>query len=389
MGSGDQGRRRARAAWVVAVSAGFVLLAGCASVDLPDDGTTAPATTAPVTTAPGAAATSQGSVPTDADAPTSTSGVGTGGENHEPEAPTPTGTESDDPTDSTQTPGGATDDNSSRPGDPDDLTTSTGEATALAALAELKVKGRAPRTGYDRGAFKYRAVDLDRNGCDTRNDILRRDLTGVVLKSGTHGCVVESGVLADPYSALRIDFTRGSATSNDVQIDHVVALSDAWQKGAQRWSADTLASFGNDPLNLLAVDGPLNQQKSDGDAATWLPPNKPFRCQYVARQIAVKRAYGLWVTAAEKTTMERILGACPDEPLPTDDSVVRVIVLGDRPDDAPKPTKKPTGEDDLDPDYGTCKEAIRHGAGPYYADRDPEYYYYRDGDGDGITCERP
>lgn len=286
-------------------------------------------------------------------------------------------------------------------------TTDTSTTTALAALGELKVKGRAPKTGYDRDAFRYRAVDLDRNSCDTRNDILRRDLTDVTLKPGTHGCVVESGVLADPYSALRIDFTRGTATSNDVQIDHVVALSDAWQKGAQRWSQDTLAQFGNDPLNLLAVDGPLNNQKGDGDAATWLPPSKKFRCQYVARQIAVKHAYGLWVTSAERSAMERILGTCPDEPLPTDDSVVRVVVLGDRPTDKPtekptdkptekpadkpsqKPTQKPSDKDDVDPDYGTCKEAIRHGAGPYYQDRDPEYYFYRDGDGDGITCERP
>jgi hypothetical protein len=114
-------------------------------------------------------------------------------------------------------------------------------------------------------------------------------------------------------------FERGDATSALVQIDHVVALSDAWQKGAQRWTEEKRAQFGNDPLNLLASKGSLNQQKGDGDTATWLPPNKTFRCAYVARQVAVKHGYGLWVTRAERDAMERVLTACPDEPLPTGD----------------------------------------------------------------------
>lgn len=188
--------------------------------------------------------------------------------------------------------------------------------TALAAVAELEVKGRAPKTGYDRDAFAYRAYDQDRNGCDVRNDVLRRDLTDLVIGAGTNGCVVTSGTLVDPYSGATIAFTRGAATSNDVQIDHVVALSDAWQKGAQGLEADTLRELGNDPLNLLAVDGPLNAQKGDGDAATWLPPDKTARCDYVARQVAVKVEYDLWVTQAERDAMVRVLAPCPDEPLP-------------------------------------------------------------------------
>jgi len=129
-------------------------------------------------------------------------------------------------------------------------------------------------------------------------------------------CQVTSGRLDDPYTAKTIAFTRGASTSADVQIDHVVALSDAWQKGAQQLSAERREELANDPLELLAVDGPANQQKSDGDAATWLPANKPFRCQYVARQIAVKKKYGLWVTQAEKDTMLRVLSVCPGQLLP-------------------------------------------------------------------------
>jgi hypothetical protein len=187
---------------------------------------------------------------------------------------------------------------------------------ALAALATLAVKGRAPKSGYDRDRFGQAWVDVDRNGCDTRNDILRRDLTSFVLKAGTHGCLVLSGTLHDPYTGATIPFVRGQRTSTAVQIDHVVALSDAWQKGAQGWDAAKRERFANDPLNLLAVDGPSNSRKGDGDAATWLPPAKGYRCRYVARQVAVKAAYGVWVTRAEKAAITRILASCPGQPLP-------------------------------------------------------------------------
>lgn len=188
--------------------------------------------------------------------------------------------------------------------------------SALEAGQQLEIRGRAPRTGYERALFGDGWVDIDRNGCDTRNDILNRDLTEVTHKDGTRGCVVLTGILEDPFGGDRIDFVRGNKTSNDVQIDHVVALGDAWQKGAQTWDENKRVAFANDPLNLLAVSGPLNQQKGDADAATWLPPNKGYRCQYVARQVAVKREYGLWATRAEQETMVRVLSACPDEPLP-------------------------------------------------------------------------
>jgi hypothetical protein len=187
---------------------------------------------------------------------------------------------------------------------------------ALAVLETLAVKGRAPRTGYDRDRFGPAWADVDRNGCDTRNDVLRRDLDDVTTRAGTRGCVVATGVLADPYSGETIEFIRGQGTSQAVQIDHVVALSDAWQKGAQQWTDERREEFANDPTELLAVDGRLNSSKRDGDAATWLPPDRSARCQYVARQVAVKAKYALWVTSAEKAAIARVLAGCPEEPLP-------------------------------------------------------------------------
>lgn len=187
---------------------------------------------------------------------------------------------------------------------------------ASAVLETLAVKGRAPKTGYTRDQFGQAWADVDRNGCDTRNDILTRDLVDVAYKPGTKNCVVLTGTLNDPYSGEKIAFTRGNATSTDVQIDHVVALSDAWQKGAQKLTLQVRTAFANDPLNLIAVKGRLNSQKGDGDAATWLPPLKSYRCTYVARQIAVKAKYNLWVTIAEKKIISGILEKCPDQLLP-------------------------------------------------------------------------
>lgn len=189
--------------------------------------------------------------------------------------------------------------------------------TAAAALAQLEVKGRAPMTGYDRELFGPAWKDIDRNGCDQRNDILARDLVDETFREGPQGCIVVSGVLHDKYTGMTIHFQRGQGTSEKVQIDHVVPLANAWQTGAQGWSAAKREQFANDPLNLMATDGPTNQAKGAGDAATWLPPNRTFWCPYVARQIAVKAKYDLWVTPAEKDAMQRVLDSCPGEPLPS------------------------------------------------------------------------
>lgn len=176
---------------------------------------------------------------------------------------------------------------------------------AKTQLGTLEVKGRAPKTNYTRAQFGDGWAIVD--GCDMRNIILARDLDDVRLNDL---CQVETGLLDDPYTGAQIQFTRGAATSGAIQIDHVVALSNAWQTGAQLLSQTEREQFANDPLELLAVDGAANQQKSDGDAATWLPKNTAFRCVYVSRQIAVKAKYHLWVTPAEKAAMERILDRC-------------------------------------------------------------------------------
>lgn len=192
---------------------------------------------------------------------------------------------------------------------------------AADALGALPVDDRPDARGYDRDAFAFRQVDADGNGCDTRDDILARDLTGV--RRAADRCTVLSGTLDDPYTGRTIPFRRGRSTSAAVQIDHVVALENAWQSGARDWSASKRHRFANDPYNLLAVDGPSNQEKGAASAAYWLPTNGDYRCGYVARQIGVKDKYGLSVTTAERDAMRAVLRSCPSQKVPADTGGVR------------------------------------------------------------------
>ncbi len=273
---------------------------------------------------------------------------------------------------------------------------------ALRKLNTLAVKGRAPKTGYDRDLFGQAwsddvTVDGGHNGCDTRNDILRRDLTDITLKPGSNGCAVLSGTLDDPYTGTTIRFVRGQGTSSAVQIDHVVALSDAWQKGAQQLSPQQRVDFANDPRNLQAVDGPTNQKKGAGDAATWLPPNKGYRCTYVSRQVEVKAAYRLWVTWAEKDAIIRVLSSCgatAAAPTTTERTETRTSTATPVPETtytpprlyAPPAETTPPVDAPSSAYYANCSAARAAGAAPLYAGQ-PGYRAKLDRDGDGVACE--
>jgi len=187
------------------------------------------------------------------------------------------------------------------------------KVSAASTLSKLKVHAEASMSGYARKLFSDGWGSI--GSCDTRNYILQRDLKNITWKSGA-SCEVATGVLHDPYTGKVINFVRGVGTSIKVHIDHVVPIANAWRMGAQSWNSYKRYSFYNDPLNLLAVDGPTNEAKSDSDASQWLPPRASYRCAYVARQIAVKYRYGVWVTRAEKSVMASVLHACPGYPLP-------------------------------------------------------------------------
>ncbi|MGG6381326.1 GmrSD restriction endonuclease domain-containing protein [Paenarthrobacter sp. NEAU-H11] len=282
---------------------------------------------------------------------------------------------------------------------------------AIDLLATLPIKGRAPKTGYDRALFGQAWLDVDRNGCDTRNDMLKRDLTGITYTNSVP-CKVQSGTLVDPYTGATISFLRGSGTSSKVQIDHVVALSDAWQKGAQQLTTEQRTAFANDPLNLQSTDGPTNMKKGDGDAATWLPPNKGFRCEYVSRQISVKATYSLWVTKAEHDAMARILADCPGQLAPTNQEApatpapapavapapvvappapiapapVAPAPAAPAPAPAPPVVPAPAAPAPAAAYYANCAAARAAGAAPLFAGQ-AGYRAGLDRDSDGVACE--
>ena len=192
----------------------------------------------------------------------------------------------------------------------------------LTVLDGLPVRDKVPLAGYSRDLFGPAWTDDNssfsgHSGCDERNDSLKRSMTDLVIKPGTRGCVVLSGTLLDPYTGLVIHFVRGP-NSAAAQVDHVVSEANSYQTGAQQLSADQRQDFATDPLNLIVTDGPTNQSKGDSDASEWLPVR--HRCLYVARQVAVKAKWGLWVTSAEKAAMLSALSNCPAQRLPTETS---------------------------------------------------------------------
>ncbi|WP_148616078.1 GmrSD restriction endonuclease domain-containing protein [Nocardioides rubriscoriae] len=243
--------------------------------------------------------------------------------------------------------------------------------SALDVLGALTVRGRGPMTGYSREAFGPAWLDANRNGCDERNDTLTRDLQDLTEKN----CRVLTGTLLDPYTAQQIPYVYGDGTL--VDVDHVVSLGNAWASGAASWPIRRRAALATDPMNLLAVDASANRQKGDGDAATWLPPNKAYRCAYVARQVAVKAKFDLSVTSAEKEAITRVLRGCPDQPLPADSGAALEVSnnITEPPETDPTPGA-----------YADCDAARAAGAAPLRRG-DPGYSASLDGDGDGSACE--
>ncbi|MER5207807.1 HNH endonuclease family protein [Streptomyces sp. NPDC002825] len=192
------------------------------------------------------------------------------------------------------------------------LTTAEDRAEARKLIEELSTKGRGPKTGYDRDKFGYAWMDtadgvpLARNGCDTRNDLIRRDGQKLRFRAGSD-CVVIAMTLDDPYTGTTIEWRKQQAS--EVQIDHVVPLSYSWQMGSSRWPKSKREQLANDVLNLIPVQGRANSAKGDSGPASWLPPDKQVRCSYAVRFAQVAHKYDLAVTRADKATM---LKQCED-----------------------------------------------------------------------------
>lgn len=181
---------------------------------------------------------------------------------------------------------------------------------AVLELLSTIPAGGLERSDYDRDAFGQRWADVDRNGCDTRNDTLRRDLSDVVLKPGTPGCVVLSGQLLDPFTGDTVAFQRGENTSSLVQIDHLWPLALAWDHGAAEWALEQRTAFANDPINLQATAGDVNLSKGDRGPGSWMPPAESAWCEYAARFTLVAARYELTVADVDRDALVTTLGRC-------------------------------------------------------------------------------
>ena len=197
-----------------------------------------------------------------------------------------------------------------------DVPAGTFDPTAAAtALAALPVAEKSTLDGYERDCgqgegcvFGPAWADVDRNGCDQRNDVLHRDLADVQVREGTHECVVIAGVLDDPYTGERVPFEKADAAQ--VPIDHVVPLAAAWVQGAAAWPVDQRRAFANDLNNLMATTRAENSAKGDSTADEWVPSDPSYGCSYATVVITVKARYALSVTGPEATALQSLLATC-------------------------------------------------------------------------------
>ena len=250
----------------------------------------------------------------------------------------------------------------------------SGGTSALAALATLEVSSESG-AGYDRDLFAHWS-DADGDGCDTRQEVLIQEATSPAQVGS--GCRITSGGWTSAFDGIQ---TQDPSTFD---VDHFVPLAEAWGSGASRWDAATRQAFANDlgyDGSLIAVSASSNRSKGDSDPAEWLPPKADYICTYVLTWVAVKYRWSLSVDFVEKSALERNINSCgnPSLVLPSKAEVVADLGAGDPGGGG--------GGGGLDPRFPTCAAAKAAGYGPYYRDRDPEYYWYRDADKDGIVCE--
>jgi hypothetical protein len=267
------------------------------------------------------------------------------------------------------TPGGAPPRLSTTTPTPTPTTSVSGapKGTVLYALHRLKVRDAASTVdGYERDKFGQKWADIDRNGCDQRNDVLRRDMVNLHTVPGTRGCFLAKGTLSlldDSYAATRVKYKRGN---DKVEIDHVVSLADAWGSGAHDWDVDQREEFANDFMNLEVIDSGTDTVKSDLAANDWLPDDDDDQCALVVRQISIKKRYKLSVTPAELQAMDSVLHSpvCDGDSIkPQKAKEFKVPKPKPIGEPKPKPKPKPTPERSTEPEEPS-EPSVRRGVHP-------------------------
>jgi hypothetical protein len=250
-------------------------------------------------------------------------------------------------------------------------------------LGRLAIAPESNSSTYKRTLFKH-WVDQDKDSCDTREEVLLQESISPAKRSA--GCKITSGKWLSQYE--KKTFTKPTG----LDIDHMVPLKEAWESGAHSWTATQRQAFANDlgfKGSLIAVSASTNRSKGDKDPSKWLPANKSFVCTYVVTWIQVKYRWSLTIDADEHSAIVNTLGSCPVSKL---FELPKQIIA---PKQAPQSSSPIVTESSpvetpgtsLDPRFDSCSTAKSEGYGPYVRGDDPEYDWYRDGDGDGIVCE--
>ncbi|QRD90039.1 secreted protein [Aspergillus flavus] len=173
--------------------------------------------------------------------------------------------------------------------------------TAENELAGLTVAAQGSQDGYDRDLFPHWISQGD--SCDTREVVLARDGEDVEKNDS---CSPTSGTWYSPYDG------KTWTDKSDLDIDHVVPLSNAWKSGASDWTTDQRQAFANDLENpqLLAVTNSVNREKSDDGPEDWKPPLTSYYCTYAKMWVKVKSVYNLTITQDEKSALVDMLDSC-------------------------------------------------------------------------------
>jgi Protein of unknown function (DUF1524) len=185
---------------------------------------------------------------------------------------------------------------------------STYSARLRTAIAALKVASE-NHSGYDRSKFPH-WVDADHDGCDTREEVLLAE--AIVKPHKGAGCTLTGGRWYSYYD------NKYWSDTNRIDIDHVVALAEAWESGARTWTTDRRKAYAkdlDDRRTLVGVTDTVNAAKSADDPANWLPPVASMRCRYVRNWVAIKIRWWLTVNNAEKNALTWIASGCPNDTL--------------------------------------------------------------------------
>ena len=176
------------------------------------------------------------------------------------------------------------------------------DRSILSMLRALTVAAEQP-SGYDRELFPH--WDYVRDDCDVRDLVLIAEARSGPTTGRT--CPVGRGTWFSEFDGVTV------RDPSSLDVDHMVALAEAWASGARAWTTAQREAFANDlgySGSLIAVTASSNRSKGDQDPSEWLPPRTSYRCTYVSDWIAVKWRWRLSIDRTEHSALRVLANGC-------------------------------------------------------------------------------